>query len=207
MPNSSYSPRILTKLTEQSTPDPWNPDEPIQITPEEYEDQVCSWLSQASKANANDIVWTSRKVIEGQGGDYEIDVVGEMSLLEGSQIRILVECKRWRRPVNREIVLAHAKKLERTASHKGMIFSTSGFQRGALEAAEVEGIATLIFVDGKVTYQTRALGSRREPPEWITLPKYAALLMSVGCNSIRTNQVTSDHVTPITEWIRKNMPS
>ena len=49
------------------------------------------------------------------------------------------------------------KKLRNTASHKGFIFSTSGFQRGALDVAVEEGIATLIFEAGNARYETRSM--------------------------------------------------
>jgi restriction system protein len=46
-----------------------------------------------------------------------------------------------------------------------MIFSTSGFQKGALEYAAAHGIATITFIDGKSTYETRAMNSQPvEPP-------------------------------------------
>ena len=191
-------------MTEQRRLDPWNPSDSIQITPEEYEDQVCSWLSQATDSNS--INWVSREVIPGRGGDYEIDVVGEMSLLGGAQFRILVECKRWGRRVGRDVVLAHTTKLRHTASHKGMIFSTSGFQRGALKAAVAEGIATAAFVDGNIRYETRSLVPHHEPSDWMPSPKYDALLMSIEGNVISTNRVSSDRISPLTEWIRGDIP-
>ena len=191
----------------QRTTGPWNPSVSIEITPAEYEDQVCSWLIQATEPV--DISWVSRKLISGRGGDYEIDVVGEMSLLGGAQFRILVECKRWRRPVDRNVVLAHALKVRNTASHKGMIFSTSGFQRGALEAAAEEGIATVAFVDGNARYETRSLVPwvpHHEPSDWMPSPKYDALLMSIEGNIISTSRVSSEHMGPLTEWIRDDIP-
>ena len=188
-------------MTEHRRTDPWNPSVPVQITPAEYEDQVCSWLAQATDPIS--INWVSREVISGRGGNYEIDVVGEASLLGGARLRILVECKHWRRPVGRDVVLAHAMKVRNTASHKGMIFATSGFQRGALEAATEEGIATLTFEDGNARYETRSIGPTREPPDWITFPTYAAYLISATSDStISVRGVSSDDVGPLAEWLR-----
>ena len=192
------------KLTERYRPEAWNPREPVEVTPREYEDQVRAWLSQATAPNR--INWTSRKVISGHGGDYEIDVVGEMSLLGGAQVRILVECKRWRRRVGRDVVLAHAQKLRNTASHKGFIFSTSGFQRGALDVAVEEGIATLIFEAGNARYETRFVTLHHDPPDWLAVPPYAACLISTsGDSTISMSRVSSENIGTLAEWMRENM--
>ena len=54
---------------------------------------------------------------------------------------MLVECKHLSRPVGRDVVhLLHAKVAE-LAAHKGVVFSTSGFQRGAPLLAKKHGVA------------------------------------------------------------------
>ena len=197
--------RRLSELTEHRRANPWNPPRPAQVTPAEYEAQVCSWLSQSEDFPC--INWINGEVISGRGGDYEIDVLGEMTLLGGALFRILVECKRWSRPVGRDVVLALAMKLQNTAAHKGMIFATSGFQRGALKAATKHGIATLTFEDGNARYRTRSMGPTPEPPDWIPFPTYAAYLMSAtGTSTISVSRVSSDDVGPLTKWLREGMP-
>ena len=192
-------------MTEQRRADPWNPPRPAQVTPAEYEAQVCSWLSQSEDFPC--INWINREVISGRGGDYEIDVLGEMTLLGGALFRILVECKRWNRPVDRNVVLAHAMKLQNTAAHKGMIFATSGFQRGAIKAATEHGIATLTFEDGNARYRTRSKEPPHEPPGCILFPTYAAYLMSAtGASTFSLSRVSSDDVDPLTKWLRECMP-
>ena len=192
-------------MTERRRIDPWNPSRSAQVTPEEYEARVCSWLSQAEDFLC--ISWINREVISGRGGDYEIDVLGEMTLLGGALIRILVECKRWRRPVGRDVVLALAMKLQNTSAHKGMIFATSGFQRGAIEAATEAGIATITFEDGNARYRTRSMGPNHEPPDWIPSPTYVAYLMSAtGATTIALSRVSSDDVGPLTKYLREGMP-
>ena len=191
-------------MTERHRPEPWNPREPVDVTPREYEDQVLAWLSQATAPNS--INWTSREVVYGRGGNYEIDVVGEVSLLGGTQVRILVECKRWGRRVDRNVVLAHAMKLRNTASHKGFIFSTSGFQRGALDVAVEEGIATLTFEAGNARYETRFVTLHPDPPDWIAFPPYAACLISTsGDSTISMSRVSSEDIGTLAEWMRESM--
>ena len=197
--------RRLSELTEHRRANPWNPPKLAQVTPAEYEAQVCSWLSQSEDFPC--INWINRKVIPGRGGDYEIDVYGEMTFLSGALFKILVECKRWSRPVGRNVVLELATKLQYTAAHKGMIFATSGFQRGAIEAATEAGIATLTFEDGNASYRTRFIGPTLEPPDCIPFPTYAAYLMSAtGASTISRSRVSSDDVSPLTKWLREGMP-
>ena len=192
-------------MKEHRRTDPWNPSGSTQVTPEEYEAQVCSWLSQSEDFPC--INWINRKVISGRGGDYEIDVLGEMTLLGGALFRILVECKRWSRPVGRDVVLAHAMKLQYTAAHKGIIFATSGFQRGAIEAATEAGIATITFEDGNARYRTRSMGPNHKPPDWVPSPTYAAYLMSAtDATTISLSRVSSDNVGPLTKCLREGMP-
>ncbi len=191
-------------MTEHRRANPWNPPRAAQVTPAEYEAQVCSWLSQSEDFPC--INWINRKVIPGRGGDYEIDVYGEMTFLSGALFKILVECKRWNRPVGRNVVLDLAMKLQYTAAHKGMIFATSGFQRGALKAATEAGIATLTFEDGNARYRTRSMGPAHEPPDWIPFPTYAAYLMSAtDASTISVSRVSSDDVGPLTKWLREGM--
>ena len=186
---------------DQSHDNPWNPDAPVHITPEEYEKQVCTWLSNAAKKDGNNIRWLHREVVEGQGGDYQIDVTGEMSLLGGATLRILVECKRCRRPVERDELLAHAMKVQDTASHKGMVFSTAGFQSGALKFAKSKGVATAILTGGGANYFTKSLGPHKSLPTHSAFPQYGAWFVTQGETAVGMSWLASDRLDPIIEWI------
>ena len=108
--------------------------------------------------------------------------------------------------MDRNVVLAHAMKLQYIAAHKGMIFATSGFQRGAIEAAMEAGIATITFEDGNARYRTRSMGPHHEPPDWIPSPTYAAYLMSAtDATTISLSRVSSDDVGPLTKCLREGM--
>lgn len=181
---------------------PWNPADPLDISPEDYEREVFRWLSKVSAEEGLDICLEHRKVVGGQSGDYQIDVTGEFTVFNGAVIKVLVECKRHGRPIECDDVLAFAKKIENTESHKGMMFSTSGFQRGAIAAARSEGIALVTFVDGKFTYETRHQGPTQDPPGWVDLPRYAGLLFGGGDNGFQIRRVTIEDLDPIVEWIK-----
>ena len=89
---------------------------------------------------------------------------------------VLVECKRNGRPVEREELLALEAKRVDVGAHKAMIFSTGGFQSGALQYAESRGIATITFLDGDFLYETRG-SVPASPPPWVILPRFDAMLL------------------------------
>jgi restriction system protein len=158
---------------------PWNPKEPVQVTPEEYERQVLEWL-RASKGNQSDPHVGHLEKITGPGGEYEFDVVARFRSFGGAEFVVLVECKRHGRAVERELVLALPAKLNDVGAHKGMMFSTGGFQKGAIEYAAAHGIALLTFSDGCATYETRHHGPPIEPPPWARQHRFVAHRLSLG---------------------------
>ena len=82
---------------------------------------------------------------------------------------VLVECKNQTRPVERDEVMVLESKIRDVNAQKGMLFSTSGFQSGAIEFASAKHIATVSIVEGKWLYETRAAGpARAEPPSMVS---------------------------------------
>ncbi|MDG0794072.1 restriction endonuclease [Cohnella ginsengisoli] len=61
--------------------------------------------------------------------------------------KVIVECKRYTRPVEREKIVVLADKVRSLGAHKGVLISTSGFQSGATEYAKQHGIALLQIFD------------------------------------------------------------
>lgn len=99
------------------------------MTPVEFELQVRNWLARGAEYAENCQVIHQDK-IWGQGGEYAIDVVVRLTLFSGAQVVVLAECKHQGRPIARDEILALESKLRDTGAHKGMLFSTSGFQEG-----------------------------------------------------------------------------
>jgi len=84
---------------------PWNPASTVDISPEEYEKQVVGWLRDAGgMLDKFEVKHLSH--LCGAGGDYEFDAVAQLTILNGAQIVVLVECKRYSRPVEREKLLS-----------------------------------------------------------------------------------------------------
>src|SRR5690625_4998767 len=94
---------------------------PIEISPEEFEQQIKSWLSKAHN-NLVSFKITHRKYLEGRSGEYEIDIVAEFEIFESSQIVVLIECKRYKNPVKSDIIIDLNQKLQEIGGHRGMVF-------------------------------------------------------------------------------------
>ena len=179
-----------------------NPDYPLQVSPEDYERQVQQWVIEASRVEGRSIRWDHRELVKGNGGDYQIDVYGELDILGGAAIKLLVECKRTRRPVEREEMLAFAMKLQDTSSHKGMMFSTAGYQSGAIQFAASRGIAAITFVDGQPKYETKSR-SQSQPPHYRSATlKYGGWFMTIEETGARSRWLDSKLLAPVVEWIR-----
>ena len=82
-------------------------------------------------------------------GQYQIDVYAEFIALS-VKFKVIVECKRCTKPVEREKVVILADKVWSLGAHKGVLISTSGLQKGALEYAKKHGIALLQIFDKHV---------------------------------------------------------
>jgi restriction system protein len=92
-------------------------------------------------------------------------------------------------------------KLRDVGAHKGMLFSTSSFQVGALKYADARGIATVTVVAGKWLYETKALGGRPlEPPPWACLDAYAGIRMCPMERGISCHTIELARVDALLEW-------
>lgn len=180
---------------------PWNPAYPVEVTPDEYEQQVVEWLSRAG-SDLKDFHVRHRTLLLGSAGEYEFDAVAEFTILGGARLVLLVECKRWRRPVDREVLLGLDAKLRDVGAHKAMVVSTCGFQKGALDYAAGRGIATVTFIDGRWLYETKSLFNQSaEPPPWIRSPRFAGQLLSVVDGRICAHLVDEQQVDAIRGWL------
>jgi restriction system protein len=105
-------------------------------------------------------------------GEYQIDIYAEFEVL-GATFKVLVECKRHKSDIKREVVQLLYDKLRATGAHKGIVFSTSRFQSGAYKFAEEHGIALIRVIEGRYTYVTKSSGKQEyELPWWADAPKF-----------------------------------
>jgi restriction system protein len=128
------------------------------VSPSEFEEHVRHLLS-AAGGKLTDFSVTRLEHVEGAGGEYEIDVVARLNIFNAADLLILVECKHHKNPIKRDVVMVLESKLRDTKAHKGMIFSTCDFQSGALNFAQVHGIATIRVTDDGMTSLTRSFSA------------------------------------------------
>jgi restriction system protein len=102
------------------------------------------------------------ELITAPDGQYRIDVSLRFTQLE-VDLLVLVECKNRVRPVEREDVQVLADGLRATGAQKGILFSTNGFQRGAIHYARSHGIALVSVIEGKFTTERERLAGRPSP--------------------------------------------
>lgn len=148
---------------------PHNPN--TEITPIEFEKLIHNYLSNLGK-KLSSFKSTHNLKIKKSDGNYQIDIYAEFEVF-GGIIKVLVECKKYKNSVKREIVQLLFDKLRATGTQKGMIFSTSGFQSGAVKFAEEHGIALIKVFDDKLNYLTKNKMSESVAiPDWVDMPKY-----------------------------------
>jgi len=191
-----------SKTQSRNPNSPWNPAYPANITPKKYERQVVAWL-RASKGKLNQFQVQHLQHLRGTAGDYEFDAVAEFTMLQGAKIVVLVECKRYSKPVERKELLSLWAKLQDVSAHKAMMFATCGFQSGAIKYATTKKIATITFVNGLFTYETKASGPSADnpPPPWARIPEYAGIFMTRVNGTISCSLVDLEHVDAVTAWL------
>ena len=128
------------------------------ISPTEFEQLVKEYLEGAGK-DLKDFKAVHNVHLLKSDGEYQIDVFAEFEVL-GASFKVLVECKRHKNDIKREVVQLLYDKLRATGTHKGMIFSTSGFQSGGYNFAEEHGIALIRLIEGRFTYKTKSYGEQ-----------------------------------------------
>ncbi len=179
---------------------PWEPSNPIEVSPVEYEKQVVSWLRSA-EGQLTGFSVKHLETLSGSAGEYVIDAVAKFEIFGGAEIAVLVECKKLKRSVEREVVMILKSKMQETGSHKGIVFSTSGFQRGAIEYAAEHGIALITFSDGIHTYITKS--AEDVPRSYLPadLPKYAGFWPSPTETGLSISTISSRNVEKLSQWL------
>lgn len=125
-------------------------------------------------AGLDDFRLEEQELVVTDDGRYRIDITVRFTAL-GVEFLMLVECKDHARPVEREDVQVLADKKRTAGAHKGVLFSTNGFQRGAIDYAQRHGIALIRVLEGALTYETRGAGiERMPPPPWANIPPFVA---------------------------------
>jgi len=145
-------------------------EENITLTPRQYELVVKSILD-GSGLSLEQYSSAHLEKVAGVDGQYIIDVTVRFSAL-GADFLVLVECKHEKRRVERQDVQVLQAKMASAGAQKGMLFSIAGFQQGAIEYADVHGVALVQLATGSSTWVTRSAGPPMPPPPWAQIPEY-----------------------------------
>ena len=155
---------------------------PLSITPRDYEVLVKGIIDAAADGLVD---YRSEHLasLNAADGEYVIDIVATFSAL-GAKFVVLVECKYHTRKVERQDVQVLHNKVQSLAANKGMLFSVSGFQSGAIEYAAAHGIALVEVATGVSNWHTRSAGPPTPPPPWVSVPKHIGWLCSGNTRSL-----------------------
>ncbi|OCZ49920.1 restriction endonuclease [Dehalobacter sp. TeCB1] len=129
--------------------------------------------------------------VQTDDGDYQIDIYAEFVALS-VHFKVIVECKRYTRPVEREKVVALADKIRSLGGHKGILISTSGFQSGASEYANKHGIALVQIFDKYIMHIQNSIQSEFNPLyiDFISqMPKYYAYQWNYSLNDFPDKKI------------------
>jgi restriction system protein len=148
---------------------PWDSNY-TEISPTEFEHLVHSHVVRLGK-NLKIFKAEHNDKLEATDGVYQIDVTAQFEAF-GVEFLVLIECKHHKHPIKREVVQLLYDKIRAIGAHKGIIFASVGFQKGAIEYAKAHGIALIRVVEGKLTYEVKSNVGPVEPPPWVNLSKY-----------------------------------
>lgn len=144
-----------------------------EITPEKFELQVKSWL-ESTASNLESFSAEHRKDLQGLDGEYEIDIVAKFRAFAGAEFLMIVECKKHKNPIKREIIQVLKQKQLSLGAHKAMIVSTAKFQSGAIEFARNHGVSLVQLISGAAAY-IQASAIKQELPIPETAEDYAGI--------------------------------
>jgi restriction system protein len=160
---------------------------PVTVSPKQFETLITE-LMHTEGSGLEDVRVQHGETLHGADGEYVIDTSVRFRVLGGAELLVLVEAKLQNRPVERTVTQKLFQIVLSTGAHKGIIVSTSGFQRGALDFAGAHGIALVQLVDGQMTYKTRSVDSK---PQFVPgLPEFVAYQVAATPTGHTTTMLT-----------------
>lgn len=127
---------------------------PADATPAEFEQFVVE-VFRATGPEVGELEVQLHERVAGGDGEYDMD--GTVRFRWGGvDFLVLIEAKMHKNPIKRDVVQVLNQKVQSTGAHKGVVVSTSNFQKGALEFAKEHGIALVEVTEGRFTYHTRS---------------------------------------------------
>jgi hypothetical protein len=118
---------------------------------QEYQDEVAKFL--------RDLGFSVKieERCQGARGEHDIDVTARITVASIPQLWI-VECKKWRRAVPKERVLTFVGIVSDVGADRGLLFSESGFQAGAIRIATSTNVTLTSLRDFRENAADELLG-------------------------------------------------
>ncbi|MBI4996785.1 MAG: restriction endonuclease [Rhodocyclales bacterium] len=122
-------------------------DTPRTLDWREFEDHVRQVYQTLLDQKGEKILVARDVTIRGKGGqDHQIDVYYEFELT-GLRYQVAIECKNMQRPVEKERVMAFWAKVHDCPGVRGCMVAANGYQSGARQFAEDNGIKALTLAE------------------------------------------------------------
>lgn len=127
----------------------------------------------------------------------------ERGRLSSVLIEILVECRRCSSSVKRDVIMILESKIRDSNAHKKIVISTSGFQSGAIEYAEMR----LLQSSTETCISSLSVGSgSSSPPPWIDLSEYVGWFTSMNREDCKSFSLIDDkRKDPLASWIQTHI--
>ena len=133
---------------------------------DEYEKLVAATIRDLKLAGVKEVYHQREFVGKRSGRTIKIDVSFELEL-HAFTVLCLAECKWYNHKVDVSEVEEFRTKMDDIGAHKGLIFTTVGFQKGAIEVARAYGISLARLSDsampGDILAITNSMSARRPP--------------------------------------------
>lgn len=172
---------------------------PAEPSPAEFEQFVTSLFDAlAGNGLIEHLRIQTHEVVRGVDGVYDFDATVRYRLT-GMDFLVLVEAKRHKNPIKRELVQVLHDKLRSVGAQKAVLVSTAPFQKGALDYALAHGIALVTVTEGRFTFQTRSADAApslsRELAAELGLPPLVGYAYSPGDvpGSVRSTIISREY--------------
>ena len=175
----------------------------IDLSPKEYEDFVKEWFDEEFGV-MNEYESKVRTKEKAHDGEFEIDIKIKFRL-SGFDFVLLVECKKHKNSIKREVAQILHQKMQSLGAQKAVICSTSDFQSGTLEYSKKHGIACIRMALGESNFHTRSknVDINYDPCEVWGIPRVIGWLQTIeGETCIQSSLVASDTKKYIQEYIK-----
>jgi len=101
------------------------------ISPAEFETLIKSWFESVGHTMES-FEAANLETLRGDDGEYTFDVTIRFKAFQGAQFLVLVECKKHKNPIKREVIQVLRDRVRAVGGHKGFVVATTSFQSGPL---------------------------------------------------------------------------